>query len=107
MALEKRGRNLYRYRSVRTADGRVRKEYLGRGPEAVEAERRAAEARAARKADAAAARDLEASLAEADRLGRELDADVNAAVGAFLDSIGVHVHKGTWRCKRGRGNKRM
>ena len=101
MAWETRSGRKYAYRSFRDAHGRVRKEYLGRGDAAVEAETMRSGARAARKAEAAAVLELAAAVTPLDQLGEELDAGVDALVAAVLRSKGFRQHKGSWRKQRG------
>jgi hypothetical protein len=95
----------YWYRSKRNG-GRVETEYLGAGPlgelaalmDAQEQERRQAEreAQAAeREAQAAIDGPLDAAAAELRRL-----------VGEVLRSCGYHSHKGQWRKRRKRGDRR-
>ena len=102
MAWERRGAKRYAYQSYRGPDGRVCKRYLGRGAEAAAAERRRAEARAARKADAAAAADLAARYAPLDRLDDELDAAVEALVASVMNANGFHNRNGIWRRRHDR-----
>jgi hypothetical protein len=100
MAWENRGARQYWYRSIRSHDGGVRKEYLGRGPAAVAAAKRQAEAQVKRQADADAAAAMAAESEPLDRLAVDLDAGVEALVEASLRVEGFHDHKGTWRKRR-------
>ena len=105
MAWESRGGRKYLYRSVRCADGRVRKEYLGRGAAAIEAERKRAESRAAREAEATEALELAAALGPLDGLAEELDEGVDEIIKAVLEQKGFRCHRGTWRRQRGNSNR--
>src|SRR5687768_11984210 len=95
VAWEKRGNKAYLYRSVRTADGAVKKLYVGHGPAAAEAEREQAEARAERDVEDAAADALQADLEPLDRLATDLDRGVDALVDATLLLSGYRRHRGS------------
>jgi hypothetical protein len=99
MGWETRGNGQYYYRKVR-AGGRVRSEYLGAGPWVVELAdvegdaRSLAEAeRRAWRAEVDAERRAEATLAEVDRIVRDLAA-------AVLIAAGCHTHRRQWRRQR-------
>lgn len=107
MAWEKRrnGR-LYYYRSRRNADGRVVKEYLGCGPEAVAA----AKEDAARKAERMALRQEEQQQRLADlTLGHQIlnvYTDAGALLEAALLAAGFHrPGRKPWRKRRSRRTK--
>lgn len=106
MTWEKRGNHSYVYRSARMPDGRVKKEYIGHGLVAANAEREAAMSVAARKADQVAAEHLHAELEPADQLTDELEVGVNQLVEAHLLVAGWHKHHGTWRHRRDRNKHR-
>jgi hypothetical protein len=100
------GSGRYYQRSYRDADGRVRSEYLGRGP--------AAEAVAAR---VALARERRAERAERVRAERDRIAALEAPVVAYCRRVddllaagmhagGWHRHKGRW-CQGGRITRRV
>lgn len=96
MAWDKRG---YYYRSVKS-QGRVNREYLGKGRvaalvaqmDAIEREDRAAKRNEAIQ-DRERLKELDATL---DRL----DAFADAAVVVLLEEAGFHRHKGEWRKRR-------
>ena len=94
MAWEKRGQHLYYYR-VHRRNGRVVKEYLGRGPAAVAA----AQQDAARQAERAA-RQLDLAVTEQIMAaGKEADALVDAA----LLAAGYHrPQRKAWRKRKSR-----
>ena len=99
MAWERRGDNLYYYRSVRDG-GRVRKEYVGRGDvaealaHADEAIRLHREAKAERgREDLELARSLSACA-------DELDEAAETLARAEMVAAGYHRHKGEWRLRR-------
>jgi hypothetical protein len=101
VAWEKRGRRAYLYRSVRGADGDVRKVYLGHGPRAAYCERQHVAEQARCRADRDAAEALRADLEPLDRLASELDEGVDALVKAALRAAGFEQHDGsTLRRKR-------
>jgi hypothetical protein len=101
MALEKRGGNLYYYRSIRRGD-KVRRVYVGSGElatiaherdlmdQAVEEGRRQEERRELENLESLAAPILEVGEA------------TEALVQAHLIVRGCHRHKGEWRLRRGR-----
>ena len=99
MAWERRGNNLYYYRSVRDG-GRVRKEYVGAGEiaelvaQADETIRRSHQAKAERERE-----DLERARALASA-AEELDAVAEALARAEMVAAGYRRHKGEWRRKR-------
>ncbi len=100
MAWETRRGNLYYYRSRRSADGRVRKEYCGTGPEAI------AEAKADEVARDAArqARDELLRIAEEAKtvncMMNDLDDAVRMLTAGTLLAAGYHQHRGHWRKRR-------
>ena len=96
----RRGRREYYYRSVRLPDGRIGKQYVGRGPLAEQAAKADAEARARREADRAEASRVQSVLEPLDALVAELDKGVNLLATATLLAGGLHQHKGTWRRRR-------
>jgi hypothetical protein len=101
MALEKRGGNLYYYRSIRRGD-KVRRVYVGSGElatiaherdlmeRAVEEGRRQEERRELEKLERLAAPVLEIGEAAA------------VLTRAHLVAVGYRRHKGEWRMRRGR-----
>ncbi len=99
MAWERRGDNLYYYRSVRDG-GRVRKEYVGAGEiaqlvaHADETIRRSRDARAERERE-----DLERARALASAV-EELDGVAEAFARAEMVAAGYRRHKGEWRRRR-------
>jgi len=101
MAWEIRGRHRCLYRSFRSADGHVRKAYLGTGAAAQAEERRRTEAQSQQKADAQAANSLAADLVPVDAMAEQLDEAIDTLVEATLRVSGFHKHKYTWRKQRG------
>jgi len=103
MAWETRSGSRYYYRSKKTADGRVTKEYLGRGSRAHQVAQAAAEAR--RRAE----EEWQAVAAEKARLGA-----IDGVTGEVLDAIQLlteaiflanNFHRknyGPWRKRHGR-----
>ena len=103
MGWERRGTHgPFYYRVSRDAQGRVVKEYVGRGARADAA----AEAVAGREADRAADRRSVAGevagLAALDRLTEEMDEGVRLLLDAHLLACGYHrINFGPWRKRRG------
>jgi hypothetical protein len=92
----RRGRDYY-YRGIREGK-RVRKVYLGGGPEAVEAARVDAERRAQEQAERMERAEVETLDAQMDQLCRL----VQRLMTAVLYSAGFHQHdRGEWRKRRG------
>jgi hypothetical protein len=104
MAWERRGANTrYYYRSRRTADGRVVKDYLGRGPRARSAAQADAAAAAGRAADRAALVAEQARLAGADLLADALGEAAGLLFTAAMLAGGFRrCNYGPWRKRRGR-----
>jgi hypothetical protein len=98
MGWEQRGRHRYFY-VVRRLNGRVRKEYMGRGPAAVAA----AEQVAVRKADRAAEQERrESELVLADQVAA-IGAEANTLLEAALLAAGFHrPQRKPWRKRRSR-----
>jgi hypothetical protein len=108
MGWERRGNTgtAYYYRSRRAADGRVVKEYVGRGERAIKAAEEVACRESERESDRQAVQDLSARLASLDRLTEELDRAVRLLLEAYLLASGYHRGRNydSWRKKRGQGN---
>jgi hypothetical protein len=103
MAWEARGQagQLYYYRCKRTIDGRVVKEYLGRGPRAQRVAQAAAEARRRAEEERQALADEKARLAEGDGVTDEVLDAVQLLTEAVLLSHGYHrQNHGPWRRRR-------
>lgn len=97
MGWERRNNRRYYYRA-KWVNGRVVKEYVGRG--------RAAEAAAAEDASRQemkqVARDENKNIAEAGDLNRELTDITSLLVEAALLAAGMYLHDRTWRVRNGR-----
>ena len=103
MAWESRGNGRYFYIPRRAADGRVVKEYLGRGHRAHQAARAAAEARRRAEEERQALADEKARLAEIDGVtGEVLDAIQLLTEAIFLANNFHRKNYGPWRRKHGR-----
>jgi hypothetical protein len=89
----------YYYRSFREA-GRVRKVYVGRGPQAEEAARQVEQRRQARQAEREARLQEQTRLAGAEQRLHDLRTLADALVRATLHAAGFHRHHGTWRKRR-------
>lgn len=103
MAWETRQRGgRYYCRSIRRADGSVRREYIGTGPRAeriAEEDRQAREQRRKLQSEAA---ELEAKVADAARLIEEVSDRTEVMLAASLLVAGFHEHKSQWRKPRDR-----
>jgi hypothetical protein len=94
---ERRKGSSYYYRGIREGK-RVRKIYLGGGPEAVEAARVDAERRAQEQAERTERAEVEQLDAQMDQMCRA----VQRLMTAVLYSAGFHQHaRGAWRKRRG------
>jgi hypothetical protein len=94
---ERRKGSRYYYRAIREGK-RVRKVYLGSGPEAVEAARVDAERRAQEQAERTERAEVEQLDAQMDQLCRA----VQRLMTAVLYGAGFHQHaRGAWRKRRG------
>src|SRR5438445_127336 len=92
----------YYYRVIRTADGKVVKEYCGRGQRANTAAAAVAYAQAQREADRQAVLAESARLAGPDRLTAELVGVGQLLLEATLLASGYHrTNYGRWRKRRG------
>jgi hypothetical protein len=97
MSWERRKRGTQHYTRSKKINGRVEREYIGRGPEAEQA---AAED-AARQAGREARRAQQHELERLDASIAELCALVDAQVQAHLLTHGYHrPHRGEWRKRR-------
>ena len=108
MAWERRGESLFYYRSRRTPDGGVVKEYVGRGERAAAAAANVARSEARREADGRAVLEEQVRLSGPDSSIEELVAVTELAVEATLLAAGFHRwNYGRWRKKRGKdeGNR--
>jgi hypothetical protein len=101
MGWERRGGHAYFYRTVRV-NGRLSREYYGRGPEAARAAAVQALRRAARQAAAEARRVEGERWAAVVEAARPLDDLAALLVSASLVAAGYHQHQRTWR-KRSHG----
>jgi hypothetical protein len=98
MSWDRRG---YYYRS-RKVGGKVRREYLGRGPIIEELARLHAEERADRERDRRALAEEAKRLGELDARVTELDELTELVARAAMAAAGFHRHhRGEWRRKRG------
>ena len=102
MAWERRGRRRYYTRS-RRENGRIVREYVGRGlvgeTAALEDEQAREERRATREAQLA---EQEAANAAAAALAA-LDEAIRHSARRTLEAEGFHEHRGVWRRRRGHG----
>jgi hypothetical protein len=96
MAWEQRGSRRYYYR-VSRSNGRVIKEYIGPGPDAVAAANEDAQRRAAREEDSNRANALEDELRPLEELLDRIGDSVNAIVSDVLTTNGFLQHRGSWR----------
>jgi hypothetical protein len=100
MASEKRGGNLYYYRSVRDSEGRPKKVYVGAGELARTTSEQDTIRRTAHEGE------RERQRAEVKRLEAlaaplvELDEVAEVLARASLVASGYHRHKGEWRRER-------
>ena len=103
MAWETRSGSRYYYRSKKTADGRVTKEYLGRGPRAQRAAQAAVEIQLRAEAERRALTAERTRLAEADGVTDEVLCAVQVLTEAVLLAHGFHrPNYGPWRRRHGR-----
>jgi hypothetical protein len=101
MAWERRGESLFFYQSRRTPDGKVIKEFVGRGDRAASAAAAVENATARRQADAQAIQEEQARLAGPDAVTEELVAVADLLMEATLLATGFHRwNYGRWRKKR-------
>lgn len=108
MALERRKTSgTYMYLSRRDpATGRVRKIYLGRGPEADAAAEALATRRKQREAERRALETCRSELEAVDDFMSELDAATTVLFEAALSIAGFHrVNHGPWRKRRATASK--
>ena len=96
MTWDKRG---YYYRSVKK-QGRVSREYYGKGQFVELMAQIHAEQRQARQATAAALKAERQQLADLDATLDRLDALAEAVSVVLLEDAGFHRHKGQWRKRR-------
>jgi hypothetical protein len=99
MAWEQRQGGFYFYRSYRRG-GKVRKRYLGRGPQATAAAQEIAQAKARRDSQRQELKQLQATLQPLDGAADELNEGTEALLGALLRSCGYYEHRGAWRRRR-------
>jgi hypothetical protein len=99
MAWERRGNNLYYYRSVRDG-GRVRKEYVGAGKIAQLVAHADETIRCSRQAKAEREREDLARARELASRAAELDEVAEALARAEMVAAGYRRHKGEWRRRR-------
>lgn len=96
MGWETRGKHQYYYRT-RREQGRVVKQYLGRGP-AAEAAAAADQQRAAEKRETRQAiRDMERELAPLQKQMQQLDQAVRLLIEGVFLANGYHQVRSTWR----------
>ena len=95
----KSGSKRYYYRSVRDGD-RVRKIYLGCGPEAEKAAREVEQRRIQRKANQEALRREQTALSGANEAIDALQTLTQGLYEAFLVANGCYQHHGQWRRRR-------
>jgi hypothetical protein len=99
MAWERRKGGLFYYRSLRI-NGRVKKQYVGKGPMAELAARMDAANRAYREGKVAARRQVQETYKAVLALLVDLDEHVKAFMFVELDAAGFYNHRGEWRRRR-------
>ena len=106
MAWEVRDGRRYYYR-LRKVGGRVRREYVGRGPIALLAAELDRQGRAERQARRQLIRAEQERLMAADGPADELDEKADLLVRAALLATGFHRHdRGEWRRRKDGGNNK-
>ena len=99
MAWEQRGNAIYYYRATRM-DGRVKKVYVGNGPQALQAaleDRKRVEAHRQQREDL---RSLREKLLAIETLAAGGQGDFRDRAERHLAESGYHYHRGTWRKRR-------
>lgn len=108
MAWERRARGGLYYTRSRWEDGRVVREYIGRGEAAAAVAQLDAHVRAMRQWTAARMRDEQTRLEALDKRLDEYYRRADAQMKSELIALGFHQHGGEWRRKRGeRGGDRV
>lgn len=102
MAWETRRGKQYYYRTRRSKDGRVRKEYVGTGLAAMAAAKADEEAREAKRQEREQIRRIETQVRPLKELMNELDEGVRLLMAGTLLAAGYHNHRGNWRKRRDR-----
>lgn len=97
MAWESRSGLQYFYRSYRTPDGRVRKEYFGNGARAECAAARDAERQREKRRDEEAIVAFCVEVSDADLLLTSFGQRCSLLLEATLVANGYHKHRGEWR----------
>jgi hypothetical protein len=99
MAWETRhdNRQRYYYRSRRTADGKVEKQYLGKGRTAELAAASDQKAQAERKAALAAWREQKREQDAIDAALKDFCEECSVMLEAALVAAGYYLHRGEWR----------
>lgn len=100
MSWEARGGRQYFYRVQRDAAGRVRRQYLGRGPQAQAVARELEKSRTAAAQERATLAQLEEALASLAGDTDTFDRAVRDLLEAHLLVTGHYLHCGTWRKSR-------
>src|ERR1019366_4880421 len=90
MAWERRGKSLFYYQSRRTPDGKIVKEFVGRGDRAASVAADVENATARRQADAQALQEEQARLSSLESLTEELVAVTELLMVATLLASGYH-----------------
>src|SRR5689334_20906168 len=103
MGWERRGEaGVFYYRATRDGEGRVVREYLGRGPRAEAAAAAVARRSAERESDRQAVREMAASLAGLDGLTEAIAEGAGVLLEAHLLARGYRrSNYGPWRKRRG------
>jgi len=104
MGWESRPGGRYYYRSVRV-DGRPRKVYVGRGPDAETCARLTAERLRQRQAERAALDAEQMRVAPTDRALRDFGILADLLASATLLLAGCHEHHGCWRRRHDRAGQ--
>ena len=101
MAWEQRRNGARYYYRSRRVDGKVHKEYFGRGPRAEQAAKEDARRRAEKKACRKRRQQFDDAIAPLAEVERRLE----PLVAAALLTTGFYKHHGSWRRRRHAGNE--
>ena len=102
MAWQVRGRRRYYYRSRRGPDGKVKKEYVGKGIKGSLAEAGDEATRVARRIQREEIQAIDNAVASLKALMLELETGAREMTHGVLLAAGFHQHRGNWRKRRGK-----